>query len=93
MPGDTEQEREPARVVAIARNQRRFIDHKGKITASAHRVILSAQEPRQVIKLCHEIRLKRTIAHKKRLAIISSSGESIECRDFIAIIFAPPVPN
>ncbi len=93
MPGDTEQKREPRSIISVPRNQRRFIDHKGKIAASAHRVILSAQEPRQIIKLCHEIRLKRTIAHKKRLAIISSSGESIECRDFIAVIFAPPVPD
>lgn len=73
MPGDSEQEGEPARVVGVPTDKGRFVNDESEITATTNAIKRPTEEQSQSIKLFDKIGLKRTIAHTKALSIIRSS--------------------
>ncbi len=93
MPGDSEQQGEPARVVLVARDKRRFVNNKCEILTLPDSIILATEEQRQRVKLFDQIRLKWAIANTKPLAIIGRVGQVLECGNFFSVIFSTPIPN
>lgn len=93
MPGDSEQKRKPARVVGVPTDKGRFVNDERKILATANPIKRPTEEQSQSIKLFDKVGLKGTIAHTKALAIIRSPRQIAEVRNFVPVIFTPPIPN
>lgn len=92
VPRDSEQEAQPA-VLTVFRNQCGFINDEGKVPAAAHAVCWAREELREPGELSHHVDLKRAIADAKPLSVVSGRRECFKCGDFVAVIFAAPIPD
>lgn len=92
VPRDPEQEAQPA-VLTVFRNQCGFINDEGKVPAAAHAVRWAREELREPGELSHHVDLKRAIADAKPLSVVSGRWECFQSGDFIAVIFAAPIPD